>query len=386
LLLAGSAFAQVPGSPTVQFPYTQPPTEGVGVRKMPAPNPHWVLIDAPLYGNFVVSQVYVVDGDSRKIVGMLTAGMISTAAISPDHSRIFVGDTFFSRGTRGSRTDVITVYDAKSLDPVSEIAIAPMRQLASPDNLQLAATSDGRLLLVANMTPATSVAVIDLAASKVLGEIAIAGCAEFQLTGKRQFTSVCGDGSILMVDFDDNGKAVSEKRSSVFFNAEKDPIFASPAIIKSENYYVTYHGVVHPVDMSIDPPSPGPTWSLTTDQERAAGWRPGGSQPIWGHSAGGLMYALMHQGGEWTHKQPGPEVWVFNVKEGKRIERLSLPEPASAIFVSPDTNPLIFAGTSTDILQWGAPPWSLEILSAQNGRYLGKIDQMGGFPAAMFGL
>jgi methylamine dehydrogenase heavy chain len=353
---------------------------------MPAPNPHWVLIDAPLYGNFVVSQVYVVDGDSRKIVGMLTAGMISTAAISPDHSRIFVGDTFFSRGTRGSRTDVITVYDAKSLDPVSEIAIAPKRQLASPDNLQLGATSDGRLLLVANMTPATSVTVIDLAASKVLGEIAIAGCAEFQLTGKRQFVSLCGDGSILMVDFDDNGKAVSEKRSSVFFNAEKDPIFASPAIIKSENYYVTYHGVVHPVDMSSDPPSPGPTWSLTTDQERAAGWRPGGSQPIWGHSASGLMYALMHQGGEWTHKQPGPEIWVFNAKEGKRIERLSLPEPASAIFVSPDTNPLIFAGTSTDILQWGAPPWTLEILSGQNGRYLGKIDQMGGFPAAMFGL
>jgi methylamine dehydrogenase heavy chain len=386
LLLAGSAFAQVPGSPTVQFPYTQPPTEGVGVRKMPAPNPHWVLIDAPLYGNFVVSQVYVVDGDSRKIVGMLTAGMISTAAISPDHSRIFVGDTFFSRGTRGSRTDVITVYDAKSLDPVSEIAIAPKRQLASPDNLQLGATSDGRLLLVANMTPATSVTVIDLAAAKVLGEIAIAGCAEFQLTGKRQFASLCGDGSILMVNFDDNGKAVSEKRSSVFFNTEKDPIFASPAIINSENYYVTYHGVVHPVDMSSDPPSPGPTWSLTTDQERAAGWRPGGSQPIWGHSASGLMYALMHQGGEWTHKQPGPEIWVFNAKEGKRIERLSIPEPASAIFVSPDTNPLIFAGTSTDILQWGAPPWTLEILSGQNGRYLGKIDQMGGFPAAMFGL
>jgi len=166
LLLAGSAVAQVPGTPTVQFPYTQPPTEGVGVHKMPAPNPHWVLIDAPLYGNLVLSQVYVVDGDAMKIVGMLTAGMISTAALSPDHSRMFVGDTFFSRGTRGSRTDVITVYDAKSLDPVSEIVIAPKRQLASPDNLQLGATSGGRLLLVANMTPATSVTVIDLAASQ----------------------------------------------------------------------------------------------------------------------------------------------------------------------------------------------------------------------------
>lgn len=386
LLLAGPAFAQVPSSPTLQFPYTQPPAEGVGVRKMPAPNPHWVLINAPLYGNFIVSQVYVVDGDSAKIIGMLTAGMISTAAISPDHNRIFTADTFFSRGTRGSRTDVITIYDPKSLEPTGEVVIPAKRQLAGPDNLQLSATSDGHLLLVANMTPATSVTVIDLASSKVLGEIPITGCAEFQLTGKRQFASLCGDGSLLMVNFDDHGKSVGEKRSKVFFEPETDPVYAAPAIIKGENYYVTYHGVVHPVDMSTDPPTPGATWSLTTDQQRAAGWRPGGSQPIWGHSADGLLYALMHQGGEWTHKQPGSELWVFSAKDGKRIERLTLPEPASAVFVTPDDKPLIFAATATDILQIGAAPWSLQILSAQNGRYLGKIDQMGGFPSNMFGL
>jgi methylamine dehydrogenase heavy chain len=386
LLLAAPVLAQVPGSPTLQFPYTQPPAEGVGVLKMPAPSPHWALINAPLFGNFIVSQVYVVDGDSRKILGMLTAGLISTVAMSPDHKRIFVGDTFFSRGTRGVRTDVITVYDTKSLDPIGEIAIAPKRQLAGPDNLQLGATADGRLLLVANMTPATSVTVIDLAASKAIGEIPITGCAEFQLTGNRQFASLCGDGSLLMVKFDDHGKSVSEKRSTVFFQPEKDPVFQSPAIIKSENYYVTYHGVVHPVDMSTDPPTPGATWSLTTDRERAVGWRPGGSQPIWGHAADGRLYALMHQGGEWTHKQPGAEIWVFDAKHGKRIERLALPEPASAIFVTPDDKPLIFAATPTDILQIGAAPWSLQILSAENGRYLGKIDQMGGFPTNMFGL
>jgi methylamine dehydrogenase heavy chain len=385
LLLTGSAFAQVPTSPTLQFPYTQPPAEGVGVRKLPAPNPHWVLINAPLYGNFIVSQVYVVDGDSRKILGMLTTGMIATVAMSPDHSRIFTGDTFFSRGTRGSRTDVITVYDSASLDPVGEIAIPPKRQLAAPDNLQLAATFDGHLLLVANMTPATSVTVIDVASSKVLGEIPITGCAEFQLTGNRRFASLCGDGSLLVTNFDDQGKSVSQQRSQVFFEPEKDPVYGAPAIIQSENYYVTYHGVVHPVDMSTDPPTPGTTWSLTTDQERAAGWRPGGSQPIWGHSADGLMYALMHQGGEWTHKQAGTEIWVFNAKDGKRTERLSLPEAASAVFVSPDDRPLIFAATPTDVLQMGAPPWSLQILSAENGRYLGKVDQLGGIPSNMFG-
>ncbi|HLK80731.1 MAG TPA: amine dehydrogenase large subunit [Xanthobacteraceae bacterium] len=385
MLPAATALAQVPDSPTLQFPYTQPPAEGVGVRKMPPPGPHWAIINAPLYGNFIVSQVYVVDGDAGKIIGMLTAGMIASVAMSADHSRIFVGDTFFSRGTRGTRTDVVTVYDTASLNPVGEIEIPPKRQLAGPDNLQIAPTADGRLLLVANMTPATSVTVIDLGSSKVVGEIPITGCAELQLTGNRQFASLCGDGSLLMVNFDDSGKSLSEKRSKVFFEPEKDPVYAAPATIKKQNYYVTYHGIVHPVDMSTDPPIPGATWSLTTDRERAAGWRPGGSQPIWGHASDGLLYVLMHQGGEWTHKQAGPEIWVFNAKEGKRVERLSLPEPAVAVFVTPDDKPLIFAATPTDILQMGAPPWSLQILSADNGRYLGKIDQMGGFPSNMFG-
>ena len=102
VLLAGPAFAQVPSSPTLQFPYTQPPAEGVGVRKMPAPNPHWVLINAPLYGNFIVSQVYVVDGDSRKIIGIVTTGMIATAAISPDHSPHLHTATRFSRAARAA--------------------------------------------------------------------------------------------------------------------------------------------------------------------------------------------------------------------------------------------------------------------------------------------
>lgn len=385
LIVAAPAFAQVPTKPTAQFPYTGPPTEGVGVLKMPTPSAHWAFIMAPLYGNFLVSQIYVIDGDSVKILGMLTGGLLSTATVSPDHSRIYVADTFFSRGTRGTRTDVITTYDAKTLAPASEVVIPPRRLLAGTDNLQLKTTPDGKLLLVANMTPATSVTVIDTGANKVVGEIPTPGCPEFQLIGARRFASLCGDGSVLSVSFDDAGKVSGEKRSHPFFDPEKDPVYSYPAVVGSENYYVTYHGMVHSMDMSSDPPTAGAVWSLVSEQERAQGWRPGGAQPFWGHSADGLLYVLMHQGGEWTHKQSGPEIWIFSVKDHKRIRRLTLPEPAASIYVSSDRKPLIFAATATDILQFGAPPFTLQVLSA-DGRYLGKIDQLGGFPAAIFGL
>jgi methylamine dehydrogenase heavy chain len=385
LVGAAAAFAQVPTSPSTQFPYPGPPTEGVSVLKMPAPGRHWAFIMAPLYGNFLVSQIYVIDGDSAKILGMMTGGLLSTAAVSPDRSRIYVADTFFSRGTRGARTDVVTIYDTKTLAPTGEVVIPPRRLLAAPDNLQLKATSDGRLLLVANMTPATSVTVIDTAGDKVVGEIPTPGCPEFQLVGARRFVSLCGDGAMLSVGFDDAGKVRSEKRSKPFFDPEKDPVYAYPAIIGTENYYVTYHGMVHPMDVASDPPVAGASWSLVSDQEKAQGWRPGGAQPFWGHSASGLIYVLMHQGGEWTHKQPGAEVWVFRAKDHRRVQRLTLPEAASSIYVSSDKQPLIFAATPTDVLQFGAKPFTLQVLAA-DGRYLGKIDQLGGFPAAIFGL
>jgi methylamine dehydrogenase heavy chain len=385
LIAALPAFAQIPTSPTTQFPYTGPPTEGVSVLKMPPPSPHWAFIMAPLYGNFLVSQIYVIDGDSMKILGMMTGGLLSTATVSPDHSRIYVADTFFSRGTRGTRTDVVTTYDAKTLAPAGETVIPPRRLLAAPDNLQLKTTSDGRLLLVANMTPATSVTVIDTAANKVVGEIPTPGCPEFQLIGARRFASLCGDGSMLSVSFDDLGKVRAEKRTRPFFDPEKDPVYAYPAVVGNEDYYVTYHGMVHPMGTSGDPPSAGAAWSLVSEEEKVQGWRPGGAQPIWGHSADGLIYVLMHQGGEWTHKQPGSQIWIFRAKDRERIRRLTLPEPASSIYVSSDKSPLIFAATPTDVLQFGAKPFTLQVLSA-DGRYLGKIDQLGGFPAAIFGL
>ena len=163
-----------------------------------------------------------VDGDSRRNYRHGDDRcMIATAAISPDHSRIFTGDTFFSRGVRGGPDRRHHSYDTGSLEPVSEVKIPPKRQLAGPDNLQLGATSDGHLLLVANMTPATSVTVIDIAASKVLGEIPITGCAEFQLTGNRQFASLCGDGSLLMVNFDDSGQVDGRKAQSGFLRARE---------------------------------------------------------------------------------------------------------------------------------------------------------------------
>jgi methylamine dehydrogenase heavy chain len=50
------------------------------------------------------------------------------------------------------------------------------------------------------------------------------------------------------------------------------------------------------------------------------------------HEGTGRLYALMHQGGPDTHKQPGTEIWVYDLETRRRIQRLAAPNPA-AVFL-----------------------------------------------------
>ncbi|HLK86314.1 MAG TPA: amine dehydrogenase large subunit [Candidatus Binataceae bacterium] len=357
-----------------------PPEEGVKVRELPLAGPHWVFIMNPFSGTLQVTSVFVVDGDSLQIMGQMTGGITSAFAVSPDRKQIYMADTFYSRGSRGERTDVLTIYDARHLAPVGEVILPTKRQLSIPDSSQMAVTPDGRFVLVANVTPATSVSVVDMVNRSVAGEIETSGCAETLIAGARRFVSVCSDGAMLTTEFNDDGKVTAQKRTDKpFFDIEKDPVFGVPARVGEDAYFVSYHGMVYPMNFASNPATPGSAWSLFSDAERQAGWLPGGYQPLWGNAAKGLLFVLMHQGGgEWTHKNPGTEVWVYDLKQHKRIDRIVLPQAANSILVSQDNAPTLFA--------LSAMPAMMQSFSALDGRYLGTISGLSGVPWEMFGL
>ncbi|HEV3114939.1 MAG TPA: amine dehydrogenase large subunit [Candidatus Binataceae bacterium] len=364
-----------------------PPPEGVRVRELGPIQPHWVFLISPAgLDSELASKVEVVDGDSLQLLGMLTGGMLANAALSPDHKSIFMAETFYSRGSRGDRTDVVTIYDAKRLAPAREVVIPPKRQLhIPPDFSALAVTPDGRFLLVANLTPATSMTVVDLNNAKALGEIETSGCTGALLSGPRQFQSLCGDGAMLTVDFDDSGKATGSKRmAKPFFDPEKDPVFSVPAAFGKDAYFVSYHGMIHPIDWSAEPAVAGEPWPLVTDQERKDGWRPGGYQPMASYAPGKLIYVLMHRGCEWTHKQFGTEVWVFNAASKQRVDKIVLPRPGGEVYVTQDHDPRVFVISLPELGGMPSAPM-LQSFSAASGRYLGALDQLPGFPMEIFG-
>jgi len=106
---------------------------------------------------------------------------------------------------------------------------------------------------------------------------------------------------------------------------------------------VSFDGRVYPIDADAQQATAGPGWWLASDAERKAGWRPGGVQPFAENAGSSRLYAIMHRGALSTHKDPGKDVWVFDVAAGSRVQQFSLRALSSAIQISSDDHPLLYS-------------------------------------------
>src|SRR5581483_845654 len=143
-------------------------------------------------------------------------------------------------------------YDPAHLAPVGEIGIPPKRSSNMPMMGDAELTDDGRFLLIYNFTPAQSVTVVDASTHKLVGEIETAGCALIYPTGVRSFFSICADGSLLNVHLDGGGHAASRERTGHVFDVAKDPVTEKGVRVGNTWLFVTYSGVMYPVQVTPD--------------------------------------------------------------------------------------------------------------------------------------
>jgi len=329
--------------------HAEVPSEVPSVAPAPPLSPHWVFLTDATFLHLTEGKIVIVDGDQGKVVAKLTTGYLANSLLSPDRKQLYVAETFWSRGSRGEQTDVLTVYDMATFLPVSEIVL-PGRFLAVTQPYNMGLSEDGRLLYLFNMTPATSVIVADLKASKVVGEISTPGCA-LVLPAKGKFLMPCGDGTFLQVNVDAAGRETGRNRTpKPVFDAETDPISERPATTRTGYAFTSYGGKVYEVDTSGADPVYGAPWSLTTAEEAAAGWRPGGWEQVAYGPHGNELFVSMHQGGPGTHEQPGAEIWVYSLAEKKKVRVIKPTEPVISIAVSRDDKPVVAAITESLIL------------------------------------
>lgn len=275
------------------------------------------------------SRVNVFDGNTMRFLGTVPAAFNHLMMPSPDGSQIYVATTYYTRVTRGDRTDVVEIWDADTLKFIREIEIPPKRASMLNYDGALRTTNDGRFLLVQNANPAISTAVVDLQKNEWVNEITSTGACwlSIPLPGTpRSFGTVCGDGSLMSLTLGDDGKVSSQKRSAQMFSVKDDPVFISPAIMADSLVFVSFYGNVYEAklnrkDMSF---SFERTWSLLQDaKDKAEKWVPGGFNMLVGNPKSGLFYVFMHPDGEeGSHKNPAAEIWVFDLAKKQRVARI----------------------------------------------------------------
>lgn len=348
----------------------------VGMDLPAKSSPHWVWVNDVVFHHMADGKAFLLDGDKGTMLGMLNTGFGFNGVVLPsDRSLIYSPEIYFSRGTRGTRTDVVTVYDGRKLAPVAEIPVEAKRASSIPMLANSGLTDDDRFLLVYNFTPAQSVSVVDTKSRKFVGEVEIPGCALVYPTGPRGFFSLCNDGVALHVQLDDSGRATAKTRSAKLFDPEKDPVTEKAVRDGSTWYFVSFAGSVLPVDVSGTVPRARASWSLLDAAARKESWRPGGIQHLALHRGAKRLYSLMHVGGPDTHKDPGNEVWVYDLAAGKRVQRMPLKEIATSIAVTRDEQPLLFTAFA------GAQ--KIEVYDARTGGHLRTIPEIGFTPMTL---
>src|SRR5271168_3856707 len=134
--LVGSARAELP-SDIERGPQ-------VATLAVPA-SKHWAWVNDFVFPHMADGMAYLIDGDSGRYLGTLSTGYsFARVLLSRDGKLIYSPETYFARGTRGKRTDVVTLYDTATLTVAGEIAIPPKRSSNLPMIANAEMTDDDR--------------------------------------------------------------------------------------------------------------------------------------------------------------------------------------------------------------------------------------------------
>ncbi|BCX67454.1 MULTISPECIES: amine dehydrogenase large subunit [Pseudomonas] len=318
------------------------PADTIGQTTLAFPaEPHRAFVVDVEFDSFVAGRITVVDPDQKRVLGMVPTGFAAPSALSHDKKTIYAADIWYSRGTRGTRTDVLTAWDSSTLSPAWEVLIPNKRAESLTQRYGLKTSGDDRFVYVYNFTPSTSVTVVDTQTKAVATEIAIPGCVLNYPIGKRKFASLCGDGSLQVVTLNDEGKETARSRTP-FFDPNAEKLVERAVNVGDTYYFTTTTGTVRAVDFSADAPKILPSWSLVTDEEKKAGWAPGGWQLMAVAPKLNRLYVLMHDAHEpMKWEDPSTLIWAFDLKTGKKIATLEAPAPIWSMQATGDDKPLL---------------------------------------------
>jgi methylamine dehydrogenase heavy chain len=301
------------------------PVDKITVATLPPANSYRLYLSDVAISHFHDSKLMIIDGESLKVAGHVALGLIGHATLTPDRSEILVSTAYMTKLNRGERIGELDIYDATTLKLKAEISVPPKHSQSMPYRGTIRTSADGRFVFMQNATPASSVTVVDRVTGKFVADVTTPGCWMIYVpqTTSDRFSTLCGDGTMLTVKLDADGKPLERKKSAKFFDPDEDALFVAGEQVGDSYTFVSFKGNVQVVNLGGDSAVAEAPWSLLKPADLKAGWRPGGYQPMALQAKSGRLYVGMHpKGKEGSHKNPAKEIWAFDLSTRKRIARV----------------------------------------------------------------
>ena len=303
----------------------------------------WLFAHDVNYYTMEIGKYIVLDlaATSHQYKGVFQGAKGAGFVESKQRSELYVAETVYARGSHGKRTDVLTIYEKRHLTPIAEVILpGEKRALMVPHKGMMQLTRDEKFALVFNFTPASSVTVVDMDKREVVNEVPIPGCTLIYPSGQRGFSTLCGNGSLASYTFDPNGQVTNENISRVFNDIDNNVLHMTPTYIDGIAYFSTELGQIQAIDMSKDIPFIAPAWSLVSEKDDGV-WQTSRGQSI-ASDPSGKLFVLMHKVDASGQQQAGTtEVWVFDVKNQRRLSRISLRQDGYIIEITRGKTPYL---------------------------------------------
>ena len=336
--------------------------------------PDWFLVHDAAFFHMSDGKIYVIDS-SQDSLGDQVKGLFNNVLMGailqvPSRGEIMSVETFHTRGTRGDRIDVLTIWDTVNLSPVDEVILPTgKRFMGMPERVVLQTLNNDRWLAIFNLSPSTSVSLVDLDTREIIGEIPTPGCSFIYPNKDMAFSAICADGRMLTVTLNDDGSEKDRHFSDAFFDSDDSPVFERPPIVDGIAYFPGFDGTVHPVAMNGSTATPMAPWSLIGPDEST--WAPSGIE-IDGEDDLGRIYFLMNpeaNGVDGMHNAGGAEIWVFDPDSRRRVLRIPLQEWGLSFAVGRGQEPKVLVTNPVDM--------SVELYDGLTGEFIRKITGFG---------
>ena len=207
------------------------------------------------------------------------------------------------------------------LDVKEDIPLPAGRLLIVSKKYNFDVTPDGRYGFTYNLAPSTAVTVTDLKARKSVGSIGIPGCGLIFAQAANRFSSLCADGSISTVTFDESAKA-SIKHAAQYLRRQERSGLRALGLGQEEPDAVSDHlsgrcRAGEPRRRIRPWPAPnGPSPPRPNARRLAAGRLAGESFPFRQTT---LYRAHASKDALGRTRTSGSEVWEFDALKGKRL-------------------------------------------------------------------